>query len=123
MLGEKGFNEYDMYLLKHLIHNKKPLAFVRTQCDTPINSAVHGLPPSTFATAFKEVQSAFQSYIQDKVLTKVEMKNMGKSLASKIMLKLFRYLLHRTTDGQISRLVKNCRTGAEWKFTSESCRD
>ena len=78
MLGEKGFNEYDMYLLKHLIHNKKPLAFVRTQCDTPIHSALHGLPPTTFNAAFKNVKSAFQSYIEDKVLTKVQMKNMGK---------------------------------------------
>ena len=80
MLGEKGFNEYDMYLLKHLIHNKKPLAFVRTQCDTPINSALHGEPPSTFSTAFNQVQNAFQNYIQEKVLTKVQMKNMGKYL-------------------------------------------
>ena len=37
MLGEKGFNENDMSLLKHLLFNKKPLAFVRTQCDSAIN--------------------------------------------------------------------------------------
>ena len=37
MLGEKGFNEIDMALLKHLLYNKKPLAFVRTQCDSAIN--------------------------------------------------------------------------------------
>ena len=36
MLGEKGFNEIDLALLKHLIFNKKPLAFVRTQCDSAI---------------------------------------------------------------------------------------
>ena len=36
MLGDKGFNENDMSLLKHLIFNKKPLAFVRTQCDSAI---------------------------------------------------------------------------------------
>ena len=36
MLGEKGFNELDMALLKHLIHNKKPVAFVRTQCDSTL---------------------------------------------------------------------------------------
>lgn len=36
MLGEKGFNEMDMSLLKHLLFNKKPLAFVRTQCDSSI---------------------------------------------------------------------------------------
>ena len=37
MLGEKGFNEVDMNLLKHLLFNKKPLAFVRTQSDSTIN--------------------------------------------------------------------------------------
>jgi len=37
MLGEKGFNEMDMALLKHLLHNKKPIAFIRTQCDSAIN--------------------------------------------------------------------------------------
>ena len=38
MLGEKGFNELDMKLLKHLLHNKRPVAFVRTQCDKNITS-------------------------------------------------------------------------------------
>ena len=37
MLGEKGFNEMDMSLLKHLLFNNKPIAFVRTQCDSAIN--------------------------------------------------------------------------------------
>ena len=36
MLGDKGFNEIDMSLLKHLIYNKKPMALVRTQCDSAI---------------------------------------------------------------------------------------
>ena len=36
MLGEKGFNELDMSLLKHLLFNGKPVAFVRTQCDAAI---------------------------------------------------------------------------------------
>lgn len=36
MLGEKGFNEMDMALLKHLLFNKKPIDFVRTQCDASI---------------------------------------------------------------------------------------
>ena len=40
MLGEKGFNEMDMALLKHLLHNKKPMAFIRTQCDSAINGIV-----------------------------------------------------------------------------------
>ena len=37
MLGEKGLNEIDMALLKHLLFNNKPLAFVRTQCDSAIS--------------------------------------------------------------------------------------
>ena len=122
MLGDKGFNEYDMYLLKHLIHNKKPLAFVRTQCDTPINSAVHGEPPTTFNAAFESVQSAFQSYMEDKVLSEVQMTNMGKLKLRKSNLSLFRYILYRISDIQVSRLVKNCRTDFEWKLTSPNCR-
>ena len=37
MLGEKGFNEIDLALLKHLLFNKKQVIFVRTQCDAAIN--------------------------------------------------------------------------------------
>ena len=37
MLGDRGFNEVDMALLKHLLFNNKPLAFIRTQCDSSIN--------------------------------------------------------------------------------------
>ena len=37
MLGEKGFNELDMSLLKHLMFNNKPFVFVRTQCDSAIS--------------------------------------------------------------------------------------
>ena len=40
MLGEKGFNENDMALLKHLMFNNKPLAFVRTQCDSAVNGII-----------------------------------------------------------------------------------
>ena len=36
MLSEKDFNEMDMALLKHLLFYKKPLAFIRTQCDAAI---------------------------------------------------------------------------------------
>ena len=36
MLGEKGVNEMDMALFKHLLFNKKPVAFVRTKCDSEI---------------------------------------------------------------------------------------
>ena len=37
MLGEKGFNEMDLSLLKHLLFNNKPVSFVRTQCDASIS--------------------------------------------------------------------------------------
>ena len=37
MLGENGFNELDMSLLKHLLYNKKPVAFVRTKCDSAVS--------------------------------------------------------------------------------------
>ena len=36
LLGEKGFNDLDMKLLNHLLYNKKPVSFVRTQCDKNI---------------------------------------------------------------------------------------
>lgn len=49
LLGEKGFNELDMLLLKHLLHNKRPMAFIRTQCDSAITGIcdeyeVSGIP-------------------------------------------------------------------------------
>lgn len=37
MLGDKGFNEMDCNLFKHLLANNKAVAFVRTQCDSAIN--------------------------------------------------------------------------------------
>ena len=48
MLGEKGFNEMDMNLLKHLLFNQKPLAFIRTQCD----SAIRGILDEQFEEVF-----------------------------------------------------------------------
>ena len=36
MLGDKGFVEVDLGLLKHMLINKKPVAYVRTQCDSTI---------------------------------------------------------------------------------------
>ena len=40
LLVEKGVNELDMKLFRHLLHNKRPVAFVRTQCDSAIRGAI-----------------------------------------------------------------------------------
>ena len=100
MLGEKGFNEIDMALLKHLLFNKKPLAFVRTQCD----SAIVGIQDKfesqvillffvteitvtfiqnpdqemTFEQALNELRRVFGDYIKDQVLTKAKIGHLGK---------------------------------------------
>ena len=36
MVAERGFNELDMAIFKHLLFHKKPIAFVLTQCDSAI---------------------------------------------------------------------------------------
>ena len=41
ILGDKGFNELEMTLLRHLIHNKRPMSFIRTQCDSAIQGIIH----------------------------------------------------------------------------------
>jgi len=78
-LGEKGFNELDLSLLKHLLHNKKPLAFVRTQCD----SAIIGIQDAyesenngadiDFEEALKTLERSFQTYIRKEVLQLVDL--------------------------------------------------
>ena len=40
-MGDKGFNELEMTLLRHLIHNKRPMSFIRTQCDSAIQGIIH----------------------------------------------------------------------------------
>ena len=40
LLAEKGFNELEMKLLQHLIHNKKRVAFVRTKCDSTVRGTL-----------------------------------------------------------------------------------
>ena len=52
MLGEKGFNEMDCNLFKHLLSNKKAVAFVRTQCDSSV----------------KGIQNSFDDQCDDVVL-------------------------------------------------------
>jgi len=81
MLGEKGFNEIDLALLKHLLHNKKPLAFVRTQCDAQISGIIDDYDTKydeelTKDQAFAKLKKDFDKYIENDVLTKVNMDNM-----------------------------------------------
>merc|ERR1719436_1039020 len=81
MLGEKGFNEMDMSLLKHLLFNKKPLAFVRTQCDSSIMGIqdVHEEEHDEEITAdeaMAKLKEEFSKYIEDNVLSQVEMDHM-----------------------------------------------
>ena len=81
MLGEKGFNEIDMALLKHLLFNNKPLAFVRTQCD----SAISGIRDKhedkhdeelSFEDALEQLKTSFGKYITTDVLSKVDLRDM-----------------------------------------------
>ena len=41
ILSDKGFNELEMTLLRHLIHNKRPMSFIRTQCDSAVQGIIH----------------------------------------------------------------------------------
>ena len=107
MLGEKGFNEIDMSLLKHLLFNKKPMAFVRTQCDSAINGildaeddkvfimpkicikdVVKGNEEMTFEDGLKSLQMTFRKYIKTQVLSKVKVDDLGKGTISN-------YLYHK----------------------------
>ena len=76
MLGEKGFNELDMALFKHLIHNKKQCCFVRTQCDSQINGILDrfGLTDADmFAErAFDKLQAEFRDYMQQEVISQTD---------------------------------------------------
>jgi len=98
MLGEKGFNELDMSLLKHLLFNKKPLAFVRTQCDSAISgirdeqndevsspnhdklstSFIKGNGGMTFEEALYKLKKSFNDYIKAEVLSKVDVNDLGE---------------------------------------------
>ena len=97
MLGEKGFNELDLNLLKHLIHNKKPLVFIRTQCDSATIGVQNKFEDDvsmfcsnrkliriqygsqmSFDQAMDQIKTTFDSYIKTSVLTKVELKNIGE---------------------------------------------
>ena len=73
MLGEKGFNELDMALFKHLIHNKKQCCFVRTQCDSQINGILDRYeltdPDMTAETAFQKLQDDFKMYMEKEVIS------------------------------------------------------
>ena len=75
-MGDKGFNELDMALFKHLIHNKKQCCFVRTQCDSQINGILDQFeytdPNMTAEIAFKRLKEDFRIYIQKEVLSQLK---------------------------------------------------
>ena len=77
MLGEKGFNEIDMALFKHLIHNQKECCFVRTQCDSHINGIIDDMedfnPDMSAETAFQKLQDDFNCYIEREVISKIKL--------------------------------------------------
>ena len=73
MLGEKGFNELDMALFKHLIHNKKECCFIRTQCDSAINGILDRFetenPDMDHEMAFNQLQIEFKEYMKNEVIS------------------------------------------------------
>ena len=72
MLGESGFNELDLSLFKHLIHNKKPCCFVRTKCDSEINGILDQSEvecPITPELAFEKLQADFRLYMKQEVMS------------------------------------------------------
>lgn len=79
----KGFNECDLNLLKHLITNKKPLLFVRTQCDNAIrgmqdeNEDDENAEEKTPDELFVELKQCFAKYMEENV-TKSVNKKIGK---------------------------------------------
>ena len=79
MLGEKGFNEIDMLLLKHLIYNGKECCFVRTQCDTQINGILDNSEEISAERAFNQLKSEFRTYMNNEVIPTINMRNnLGK---------------------------------------------
>ena len=67
-----------MALFKHLIHNKKPCCFVRTQCDSQINGILDQFedtkPYMTAEEAFQRLKEDFRIYIQKEVLSQLDYK-------------------------------------------------
>lgn len=79
MLGEKGFNEIDMLLLKHLIYNEKKCCFVRTQCDTQINGILDNTEETSAERAFNQLKDEFRIYMNNEVIPTTNMKsNLGR---------------------------------------------
>ena len=78
MLGEKGFNELDMALFKHLIHNKKECCFIRTQCDSAINGILDRFemenPDMDHKMAFNQLQIEFREYMENEVICQTDFK-------------------------------------------------
>ena len=75
MLGESGFNELDLSLFKHLIHNKKPCCFVRTKCDSEINGILDQSEVENSITpeiAFEKLQADFRLYMNQEVMSQTK---------------------------------------------------
>ena len=105
ILCKGGFHELDLNILKHLIHNGRPVAIIRTQCDETIRSIrrdsakkvnffchskanlIQGKRLS-FEEAFDELQNRFRKYIDKDVLPKTKLENIGKFLFYVFLLKL-----------------------------------
>ena len=106
MLGEKGFNELDMALFKHLIHNKKPCCFVRTQCDSQINGILDRFemenPDMDHEMAFEQLQVEFRAYMENEVVSQTDFNGRLGSLFTQ------KNLIAIGISSIVTRILKNC---------------
>lgn len=51
VLSDKGFNELDLKIVKHLIHHKRPLSIIRSQCDIALMSIYRRIQAKVFYTS------------------------------------------------------------------------
>merc|ERR1712062_504583 len=70
ILGDKGINELDMALLKHLTFNKKPVSIVRTQCDKSIIGIIDEDEEISEEDAFVQLKEEFGNYVKTEVIDK-----------------------------------------------------
>ena len=96
MLGEKGFNEMELNLLKHLLKNKKPVVFVRTKCDADLHGLIYNQNSDSEDSdsfnetkelkiqAMKTIKKELNDLIKNKVLIDddIKMRKLGKVLLS-----------------------------------------
>ena len=105
MLGDKGFNELDMALFKHLIHNKKECCFVRTQCDSQINGMLDRFeftdPDMTAESIFEKLQTDFKLYMEEEVISQTK-------LDTKLGLLFFQYKIDLCWFNKCLKFIKDC---------------